>query len=50
MDAPQDTDANWLVALDKSLAAPILRAIILAIVLTGAVWLLAHYVLHSRLR
>ena len=44
MDAPQDTDSNWLVALDKSLAAQILRAIILAIVMTSAAWLLARYV------
>ena len=29
MDAAEDTDSNWLVALDKSLAAQILRAIIL---------------------
>ena len=47
MDTSQGSEPSWFAALDRSLAAKILRAIILAIVLTSAVWLLAHYVLHS---
>ena len=47
MDTSPSSEPSWFAALDRSLAAKILRAIILAIVLTSAVWLLAHYVLHS---